>query len=84
MSSVVDQIRSIAEAAAASIGVELVKVEYKRAGRRFVVRVVINREGGTGIQDCERISRALGSELEALDVIPGSYSLEVMSRGIRP
>lgn len=78
-----EEVREIARIKADSIGVELIKVEYKKAGKRSILRIVINREGGTGIQDCERVSRALESELDAQDLIPGSYSLEVMSKGIK-
>lgn len=82
MKVLVDRVRQIAQTIADSIGVELVKVEYKPAGKHSVLRVVIHREGGTGIQDCEEVSRVLSQELDVLDLIPGRYSLEVMSKGI--
>jgi len=57
-------------------------VEYKPQGKYTVLRIVIEREGGTGIQDCEKVSRAIEQELDVLDLMPGKYSLEVMSKGI--
>jgi ribosome maturation factor RimP len=77
-----EEVREIAKTKAESVGVELVKVEYKNAGKRSILRIVIHREGGTGIQDCERVSRSVEAELDAKNLIPGRYSLEVMSRGI--
>jgi len=82
MKGLVDKIREVAGRVADSIGVCLVKVEYIQAGKHSAVKVVIHRESGTGIQDCEKVSRAIEQELDVLDLIPGQYSLEVMSKGI--
>ena len=75
-------LREVAQKAADLIGVELAKVEYKRAGQKSLVRVVIHREGGTSIEDCERVSRTVERELDSLNLIPGKHAIEVMSRGI--
>jgi ribosome maturation factor RimP len=48
-----------------------------------VLRVDIrNRFGDTGLNDCERMSRALEERLDALDIIPDAYVLEISSPGI--
>ena len=52
------------------------------AGRRHVVRVVVDRDGGFGLDDMADISRALSTALEDDDSIPGSYVLEVSSPGV--
>jgi ribosome maturation factor RimP len=36
----------------------------------------------TSLDDCERMSRALEEQLDALDLIPDSYVLEISSPGI--
>jgi ribosome maturation factor RimP len=41
-----------------------------------------NRLGDTGLDDCERMSRALEEELDATDIIPDTYVLEISSPGI--
>lgn len=82
MKGLVEKIRAIGQEIASSIGVELCKVEYKLAGKHSVLQVVISREGGTSIRDCEAMSRKMEQELDALNLVPGQYSLEVMSRGI--
>jgi ribosome maturation factor RimP len=82
MNDVLEKIKAMAQKAASLIGVELIRVEYKRAGRGFVVRIVIHRDGGTGIRDCEQVSRLVEKDLDAADLIPGRYFLEVMSKGI--
>ena len=63
-------------------GVELVDVEWRGPGYRGVVRVFIEKPGGVGIADCERVSREAGDVLDADDVIAGPYDLEVSSPGL--
>jgi len=62
--------------------VELVDVTYRREGKRWVLRVTINRPGGTSLRDCEVFSRSLEWYLDDMDLIPHSYYLEVQSKGI--
>ena len=61
---------------------ELVDVELGGSPRGLVVRVLVDKAGGVSVGDCARVSRALGDDLEAADVIPGRYILEVSSPGI--
>lgn len=65
-------------------GCELVELVYRRGGGRWVLRVDIDRPGtaGVGIEDCQRVSRALEEVLDERDLIQGSYHLEVSSPGI--
>jgi ribosome maturation factor RimP len=72
-----DTIRSVVEVS----GLELVEVALHR-GRRSILRVTVDREGGVDLDTIsltsERISRRL--DLEGFD--PGPYDLEVSSPGI--
>lgn len=70
--------RPVVEAA----GCELWDVEYEKAGGRYVLRVVIDREGGVSTEHCETISRALDPLLDEADPIESSYVLEVASAGL--
>jgi ribosome maturation factor RimP len=63
-------------------GLELVDVEYRRESRGWVLRLFVDREGGVSLDDLTRVSRQLGDVLDANDVIPGSYTLEMSSPGI--
>ena len=45
------------------------------------MRVLLDKEGGIDILDCEDISRQLSDRLDELDPIEGSYTLEVGSAG---
>ena len=61
---------------------ELVDVEYVKEGSDWYLRAYIDKEGGININDCEMISKALEAKLDAEDVIPDAYILEVSSPGL--
>ena len=71
----------VADTVAAN-GCELWDVEYVKEGADWHLRVTIDREGGVGIDDCERVHRAIDPILDEADPIEGFYSLEVSSPGI--
>ena len=62
-------------------GCSLWDVEYVREAGTWYLRVFIDKEGGVGIDDCERISRRLDPLLDEEDPIPDSYVFEVGSAG---
>ena len=63
-------------------GCDLWDVEYVKEGADWHLRVTIDKEGGVGIDDCERVHRAIDPILDEADPIEGSYYLEVSSHGI--
>jgi ribosome maturation factor RimP len=68
-------------------GADLEHVDVSKAGKRSVVRVVVDRDGGVSMDDVADISRAVSDALDALDEAePGalgpSYVLEVTSPGV--
>jgi len=80
----VDKIYEIADRIARAAGLDIVEVELLGGGAARLLRVYIDKEGGVSHADCELISRELGAELDAGDVIPGEagYQLEVSSPGV--
>ena len=60
---------------------ELWDVEYVKEAGTWYLRVLIDKEGGVDILDCEAISRKLSDLLDEADPIEGSYTLEVGSAG---
>ena len=62
-------------------GLELWDVEYVKEGGQWFLRIYIDKDGGVGIDDCERFSRAFDPILDQADPIPGSYVFEVSSAG---
>ncbi len=63
-------------------GLELVELEYRPEGGRWMLRVYIDRPTGVTLADCELISRQVGALLDMEDPIHHSYVLEVSSPGI--
>jgi ribosome maturation factor RimP len=68
-------------------GADLEAVDVSKAGKRSVVRVVVDRDGGVSMDDVADVSRAVSEALDALDeaepgVLGPSYVLEVTSPGV--
>ncbi|GAA3812001.1 ribosome maturation factor RimP [Cellulomonas soli] len=67
-------------------GLVLEDVEVSRAGSRSVVRVVVDlAEDDDGELDLDRVgevSRVVSDALDAADVVPGHYTLEVSTPGV--
>ena len=63
-------------------GVELVYVEYRPEGSPSVLRIYIDKPGGVGLQDCERVSKQASALLDEENLILRRYVLEVSSPGI--
>lgn len=65
----------------AALGCELLDVELVR-GRGTTLRLYIDAPGGVGLDDCERVSRAVEGLLDVEDPFAGSWRLEVSSPGL--
>jgi len=65
----------------ARLGYELVELEQTSGRSRAQIRLFIDRPGGVGIEDCERVSREVAALLDVEDPIPTAYTLEVSSPG---
>ena len=81
MSKITDRIEQLARPVAEQAGCQLWDVEYVREAGAQYLRVTIDKEGGVGIDDCERVSRALDPILDEADPIAESYIFEVGSAG---
>ena len=69
---------SLAEQLAEEMGVYIVDVSYANG----ILCYYIDREGGVGIDQCEKFSRAVEEILDREDIIDSEYSLEVSSPGV--
>ncbi len=79
---VAESVSRLALPLAEELGLELVEVEYLKERGKNILRVLIDREGGVRLEDCESLSRTLGDALDREDPIPHSYLLEVSSAGV--
>lgn len=81
MSKITDLVTAMAKPVVEEEGCTLWDVEYVREAGTWYLRVLIDKEGGLGIDECERISRRLDPMLDEADPIPDSYVFEVGSAG---
>ncbi len=65
------------------LGYEFVDLKYGRGGRKWFLQVFCDKPGGLALNDCEKISRELGYELDRHgELLKHSYNLEVSSPGL--
>ncbi len=79
----IPHILELANPVAASLGLEIVGAIFRTNQSPPVLRVDIrNIKADTGLDDCERMSRALEAVLDESEIVPDAYALEVSSPGI--
>jgi ribosome maturation factor RimP len=76
------KIEEIAQQVTRSEGLELVEVEVKGGGNAGFVRIAIDKPEGVTHADCGLVSEKVGAMLDAEDLVPGHYTLEVSSPGV--
>ena len=81
MAKVTDVVAQLATPVVEQAGCSLWDVEYVREAGTWYLRVLLDKEGGVDILDCEAVSRKLSDLLDEADPIEGSYTLEVGSAG---
>ncbi|HUK35408.1 MAG TPA: ribosome maturation factor RimP, partial [Vicinamibacterales bacterium] len=86
---VIERVRAIAARVAASYGLEIFDVQFRREANGMVLRVQIDRPGpaatadeSVSVDDCATVSRDLSAILDVDDVLPTAYVLEVSSPGL--
>jgi ribosome maturation factor RimP len=81
------RVRSVIEPVVAAVGYDLEEVGISRAGRRHVVRVLVDKDGGINLDDVALVSREISTALDAAEetggeLLAGEYQLEVGSPGV--
>jgi ribosome maturation factor RimP len=79
-----ERLATVIEPAVAAAGYDLEEIAVSPAGRRKVVRVVVDADGGVSLDDVAEVSRAVSGVLDEHDDLLGAspYVLEVTSPGI--
>ncbi|ACY98871.1 MULTISPECIES: ribosome maturation factor RimP [Thermomonospora] len=68
---------------AAAQGLDLEELDVKPAGRRRLVRIVVDADGGVTLEDTATLSQAVSAALDDTDVMgEAPYVLEVTSPGV--
>ena len=81
MKKITELTAELAADAIAAAGCTLWDVEYVKEAGTWYLRILLDKEGGVDILDCESVSRAVSDLLDEQDPIEGSYTLEVGSAG---
>jgi ribosome maturation factor RimP len=76
-----NELQDLLEPTVGRLGYELSDLEVKVGSKGGIVRVFIDHPNGIGIEDCEKVSHALGALLDVEDPLAGHYDLEVSSPG---
>jgi ribosome maturation factor RimP len=79
--ALIERIREIAARVAASEGFDLVDVELHGRGPGAVLRIYLDKPGGITLDDCQNVSRQVGTILDVEGLIAARYTLEVSSPG---
>ena len=64
------------------LGYRIWDVSYHKIGADYHLEITIDSDDGIGIEDCEKVHRAIDPILDECDPIEGFYYLEVSSPGI--
>ena len=77
------QLASLLGPVVRAMGMDLEGVKVAAAGRRRLLRIVIDADGGVGLDAIAEVSREISARLDARDAMgDGPYTLEVSSPGV--
>ena len=76
------RVRAAIEPPLADAGFDVEDVAVRAAGRRTLVQVVVDRDGGITLDDVADASRVVSTALDEHDPVDGAYVLEVTSPGV--
>ena len=82
MKKVTEIVAELARPVVEEHGCTLWDVEYVREAGQWYLRLLIDKQGGVDILDCEAISRKVSDLLDEADPIESSYVFEVGSAGL--
>ncbi|WP_327268148.1 ribosome maturation factor RimP [Streptomyces sp. NBC_01218] len=77
-----ERLRGLLEPLVAASQLDLEEIEVSRAGRRRVLRIVVDSDDGVELDTCAELSRSLSAKLDETDAMgEDEYVLEVSSPG---
>ena len=81
-STIVSGVELLAQPILDELGLELIEIQYRIEQIGRVLRLIVYKKGGVGLNDCSQLSRQLGYVLEVEDIIDQHFHLEVSSPGL--
>jgi ribosome maturation factor RimP len=77
----VQEIEDLLAPVAARVKIEIVDVHYVKEAGDWIAKIVIDKNGGVTINDCEDISCVFGALLDESGILKNPYVLEISSPG---
>jgi ribosome maturation factor RimP len=78
-----ERVRAVVAPVVASAGLDLEDISVSSAGRRRLLRISVDRDGGVSMDDVALVSQKVSAVLDESDVMGGQpYVLEVGSPGV--
>ncbi|MDP8266097.1 MAG: ribosome maturation factor RimP [Candidatus Aceula meridiana] len=83
MDQVKERILELAEKHLKDKGLELIELIIDHQRKNHLIQILADKpEGGITVEECARLNKDIGRELEEENIFEGSYTLEVSSPGI--
>ena len=76
------KVQSLLEKIINDLGYDLYDVVYEKEGKDYYLRIIIDKEDGIDINDCEKVNNSINDILDEADLIKDQYFLEVSSPGV--
>ncbi|MBR2965017.1 MAG: ribosome maturation factor RimP [Clostridia bacterium] len=77
-----DTVREAIEPTVTELGYRIWDVTYSKIGADYHLEITIDSDEGIGIEDCEKVHRAIDPILDEADPIESFYYLDVSSPGL--
>jgi ribosome maturation factor RimP len=78
-----DMIEGLIDPLVMEAGLKLISVDIERRGKRLVVTICLDREGGIDVDTCAEMSEEISRYMDVEDIIEERYLLEVESPGLQ-
>ena len=82
MSKIEDSIEKLIKSKIENLNYELYDVLFIKEGSNKILRIVIDKEEGITLDDCEKVNNEIKDIIDEADLIKEQYFLEVSSPGI--
>ena len=79
---IIRQFEALAAPVVAEEGMEIWAVDLRQEGGRWILRLMLEREGGASLDDLTRVHRQLNDLVDVHDLVPWRYTLEVSTPGV--
>jgi ribosome maturation factor RimP len=79
---IIRQFEALAAPVAEEERMELWAADLRQENGRWILRLMLEREGGATLEDLTRVHRQLSDLLDIHDIVPWHYTLEVSSPGV--